>query len=58
MKIASVEMSAAFLGSYKMEGRVSGLLRGSESVLAKDLITSNCEAMEDAIARVLLQNEA
>jgi len=57
VKIVSVLMSAAFLGSYKMEGRVYGLLRGSESVLAKDLIASNCEAMEDAIAGVSHQNE-
>lgn len=40
-KMVSISMSAASLGSNKIEGRVNGLLRGAESASAKDLIASN-----------------
>lgn len=45
--------SAASLGLKRMEGRVKGRLRGSESeVLMRDLMACNWEAIEVAIGGV------
>lgn len=48
--------SAASLGPKRMEGRVKGRLRGSESVvLIKDLMACNWEAIEVAIDGVEME---
>ena len=49
-RIASRSMSAASLGSKRMEGRVKGRFCGSESAFIRDLMVCNWEAMEAAIA--------
>lgn len=47
----SVSMSAASLGSKRMEGRVKGLLSGgSESACTKDLMACSCAAIVVAMA--------
>lgn len=47
----SISMSAASLGSKRIEGRVKGLLSGaSESACMKDLMACNCEAIDVAMA--------
>lgn len=53
-KMESMSMSAASLGSKMMEGRVKGLLRGSESDSVKVLIACNCEAIVEAMVALEL----
>lgn len=53
-RMVSASMSAASLGSKRMEGRVKGLLRGgSESACMRDLMACNCAAIEVAMAVVV-----
>ena len=53
-RMVSASMSAASLGSKRMEGRVKGLLRGaSESACTRDLMACNCAAIEVAMAVVV-----
>lgn len=49
--MVSISRSAASLGLKRIEGRVKGLLSGSESACMRDLIAFNCEEMEVAIVR-------